>query len=388
MKTWRYSVPNTDHYEGWAIAFMDEAGCFAVLSDYGDYTYRWGSIGAPHRDIRSFVIGCDDSYLLGKLAPEEFFDGEKTTDAIRAHIDEQERDGAWSAERVAEERERIENGLDNERDFYVWHDSTDIDDAHSFWETSPNRHAIAFLHRAWPRLKAVIGADLELEARTNRETGSRVMPPGIDNPGPTASASSNGVDTHSQGASPEAANVAMPQSDPGKASASDTRLSFVEAGTNPLYPRVSAVANDARKRFGAELEAVVEQLSWFVAGAVGNAYAKGRIEERGDVLTHIHAGGLMAGEETRTGFGELAIELEAGDHVAAADTNPGPKVGDRVEVRLAADAKKLAPGEVTLVNDRSILVTLEAPRLFESIWIDLDKTEWRHAPAAKADGAS
>lgn len=42
VTTWRYHMPNDRATgEGWAVCFLDSIGCFSVLSDYGDYGYRW-----------------------------------------------------------------------------------------------------------------------------------------------------------------------------------------------------------------------------------------------------------------------------------------------------------------------------------------------------------
>ena len=56
VKVWRYSFPSIKG-EGWAIFFLDETGCFAALSDYGDWSYRWNQRGLPEKlTFRHFLL--------------------------------------------------------------------------------------------------------------------------------------------------------------------------------------------------------------------------------------------------------------------------------------------------------------------------------------------
>lgn len=139
-----------------------------------------------------------------------------------------------------------------------------------------------------------------------RETGSLVAER-PDNPGPTGESSSvKGVAPHSQGASLGAANGALPQSGPGKASASDTRLS------NPLEVRAEQLADEAGKRFRAEFATLVEDIVWKIAGTVAYTYVEGRAEERRDVVND-----LRDGIESSAAL--LADRFSRGEHVAKAD---------------------------------------------------------------------
>ena len=165
MKTWRYSVPS-ENCEGWAILFLDDAGCFAVLSDYGNYAYRWNArgFGSPG-GIRPFLLGCDNGYLAGKLSPQKVYDGDATLRAVREYILERRRERDWTAERARDEWDLLEwNDLDSEFRFQTWLNDTKIEDP---WEGlaqyALDIHAAAFLERAWPRLKSLIQADLASE---------------------------------------------------------------------------------------------------------------------------------------------------------------------------------------------------------------------------------
>jgi hypothetical protein len=167
-KTWRYSIPS-QKYEGWAILFLDDAGCFAVLSDYGNYAYRWNANGFGNPGgIRPFLLECDDSYLMGKIAPEREYDGKKTLKNVKAYILETRRNRDMTKERADDEWVLLEvhNDLESEFDLQGWHDETKIQDAwdHDFAEYRFSDQAKAFFERAWPRLKACIQAELDAEA--------------------------------------------------------------------------------------------------------------------------------------------------------------------------------------------------------------------------------
>jgi hypothetical protein len=63
---------------GWAIVFIDdETGVVSMQTDWGNYSYRWGSPGGP---LKEFLLKCDASYLIGKFAQGErdYFDQGET----------------------------------------------------------------------------------------------------------------------------------------------------------------------------------------------------------------------------------------------------------------------------------------------------------------------
>ena len=37
---WRYVIPNVQ-YDGWAIVHVDSSGFLGIVSDFGNYAYRW-----------------------------------------------------------------------------------------------------------------------------------------------------------------------------------------------------------------------------------------------------------------------------------------------------------------------------------------------------------
>lgn len=91
MKVWRFSRGGN----GWFVVFIDEIGCVSIQSDYGDYAYRWSSFG---EDIRTFLMQCDQSYLINKftLGWPQISKGEKSTRRIKESILDERRQGAIS----------------------------------------------------------------------------------------------------------------------------------------------------------------------------------------------------------------------------------------------------------------------------------------------------
>lgn len=56
---------------GWAVVFLTEDGFFSAISDYGNYSYHWGSPGRPFKE---FVIGLldDPRYFMCKVSKMGF----------------------------------------------------------------------------------------------------------------------------------------------------------------------------------------------------------------------------------------------------------------------------------------------------------------------------
>jgi len=115
MQMWRYAIPSLKG-EGWAILFLDNEGCFAVLSDWGDWSYRWNTRGVAEKDMRHFIVTCDNGYLRGKLNPVQEFDAEKTLVAVKEYICGTRREKRLTKEEAREEWWLLEEHeeLDNE----------------------------------------------------------------------------------------------------------------------------------------------------------------------------------------------------------------------------------------------------------------------------------
>lgn len=156
VQTWRYAEANRPGtYEGWFVAFVDEAGCLAVLSDYGDYSYRWGAV-PEGVGIRRFLTQCERGYLLSKLSRRDYFDVEKNVAAVREALD---------ARPVGNPEEFYEEllGISSEYELLRWLEDKehglDLYDLLPGHDHSPR--ALAFMDRVWPRLVALLKSDVE-----------------------------------------------------------------------------------------------------------------------------------------------------------------------------------------------------------------------------------
>jgi hypothetical protein len=163
IRTYRYA----ENGNGWYIAFMDNYGSLSILSDYGNYGYRWGSFGAIEKDgFLRFLTGCDDSYILGKLAQgRSEYQDEPTLAAVKRKIIEYRRDRTLSKEQAREEwdllREEYEN-LYTEFDYSRWamRYGNELFNPEEFAVYEKPQQAQAFVKNVWPRLIAAIKKDL------------------------------------------------------------------------------------------------------------------------------------------------------------------------------------------------------------------------------------
>jgi hypothetical protein len=75
LKVWQYDLPPVKG-EGWAIIILREDGYFSTVSDYGNYAYKWSSIGC--KDFREFLLASDNDwyYFAKKLKSDTHIDRE------------------------------------------------------------------------------------------------------------------------------------------------------------------------------------------------------------------------------------------------------------------------------------------------------------------------
>lgn len=166
VQTWRYSFPSVKG-EGWAIFFLDSVGCFAALSDWGDWSYRWNPRGyeaGDGKDFRHFIISCDDDYLLHKIAPKQEWDGDATFKSVKEAILGMRRDGGWSKDKAREEWDLLENSgvSHSEFEFWDWSKDTELSDPHELTRHQASRQAKMFLARCMPRLREAIKNEVGL----------------------------------------------------------------------------------------------------------------------------------------------------------------------------------------------------------------------------------
>lgn len=163
-KVWRYAIPN-NKYEGWAVLFIDEAGCFSILSDYGNWAYRWNARGLPDGvTFRQFFLECEDEYLQRKLAPEKVYDRDSTYATIREEIIRLRRRKELTAAEAASEWELPDDyeGLYDEWNAQQWCAATALSEPGEFicYKTDPQ--IVAFFEKSMPKLRELIRADLGL----------------------------------------------------------------------------------------------------------------------------------------------------------------------------------------------------------------------------------
>jgi hypothetical protein len=162
VQTWRYSLPNVQG-EGWAIIFLDETGCFAALSDWGDVSYRWNQRGLPEGGFKRFLIRCDDFYLISKFGSQRReYDPESTFESVKEHIIQARRDGTMEKDDAREEWDflRTYEELRTEFDFWQWYSVTQLDAA-DFHCTRYVRDVVCFVKHVMPRLRELLKAELD-----------------------------------------------------------------------------------------------------------------------------------------------------------------------------------------------------------------------------------
>lgn len=186
IRTYRYQVPNDRKAgEGWAILFLDSIGCFAALSDWGNYGNRWQDKGWGDYDFRKFVLEMGDDYLLNKITHgADEYDADETARSIKQAILEARRSGqvrgsAHSYDdidgRNAEgsrlwarlEWDRIEahGDLYTEEDFNQWSGVTSLEEPWNYHCRRTPMQAQMFVKKCMPRLREMIRNEMAREQR-------------------------------------------------------------------------------------------------------------------------------------------------------------------------------------------------------------------------------
>ena len=166
VQMWRYAFPNEyGSGFGWAIFFLDDAGCFTALSDYGDWSHRWPMAGMPKgMGLREFLLGCDDDYVLRKIAPTREYDEDGTEKAIKEMILGMRREKQLDAEEAREEWDNFlhHRPLESDYEFWKWSEESKLPERHELYQVKYSEQAKAFLKECMPLLKAAIKNDLGL----------------------------------------------------------------------------------------------------------------------------------------------------------------------------------------------------------------------------------
>lgn len=95
---WRYHLLGTprgaEPRDSWSIVFVDDDGCLSILSDYGNWGYRWNMAGES-KSVRRMLLDFNSSYVHDKLSYDhaKVFSPEKTIKVIREVILQYRRHG-------------------------------------------------------------------------------------------------------------------------------------------------------------------------------------------------------------------------------------------------------------------------------------------------------
>ena len=166
----RYDIRSNKTGDGWGAFIIDDRGYFAVVSDFGNYSYWWTHIGED--DFRQFLCRLDADYLCGKLAPTRVYDCDGTEKCIREHI------LRWRSERrITKELARKEwDHLDfadihGDGGFVLWMQDSELPDRWDAdlccYERPPQ--AMAFCKRLYPRFVKRLRDEMKAEAQSPPE---------------------------------------------------------------------------------------------------------------------------------------------------------------------------------------------------------------------------
>ena len=110
----------------WADITIEEwehGGSFKCVSDYGNYSYIWNSIG--ERNLREFLSGLSMDYFMGKATTHDFqeFDAQLTMESIRREILYERQHGGLTKDEARECWDEAQEGNDlaeSERSDVFW----------------------------------------------------------------------------------------------------------------------------------------------------------------------------------------------------------------------------------------------------------------------------
>lgn len=178
VKLRRYYLPSL-RSEGWGIFVIGSDGYFSAVSDYGNYAFRWNSIGCD--DFRTFLIGLEPGYLMSKLSCSHDwpYDSDATLKSVKREILEIRRqwqehharsvgfgkDEVGSPEWARAEWDLLEehSELDSTFNFHMWLADTTLEEAWNNIEHSPPSDLVAFTTKLWKRFSDVLRSELAIK---------------------------------------------------------------------------------------------------------------------------------------------------------------------------------------------------------------------------------
>lgn len=146
--------------EGWAKFVIDTSdGYFSVVSDFGNYAYRWSNTG---KEFRTFLIGISGQYLLSKLVLGWDLRERYDVDASKVRLEEAILESLEGTEQE-EELEAV-RACDSESQLLEWAADTRLGDASELLITENDPQVSGFCMRVWPRFVAELQSELMAEA--------------------------------------------------------------------------------------------------------------------------------------------------------------------------------------------------------------------------------
>lgn len=138
-------------------------GILFVFSDYGSYSYWWGSTGID--DFRSFLLDVDDGYLLDKISPGEEYDPTETAKSIKQAIIRRRREMSLNAADARTEWDlACSADFGSELGFADWGRDTNFADWYEYASRRKSPQAVAFTERVWPLFCAALRAEMSAES--------------------------------------------------------------------------------------------------------------------------------------------------------------------------------------------------------------------------------
>lgn len=172
---WRYSLGKKAECV-WAIFLIDGAGCFAVLSDFGNWSYRWNKHGMHYPDnFRLDILQMHPEYVIRKLCGEsKEYSSEETIQSVKEFILQSRRSGASKEDcRIAWNNLDIYD-LDTLESWRDWGSSTNLDEWYETCVRVYPLHLVQLVESYLPALKEAICAENEAEiaqiAEKSKET--------------------------------------------------------------------------------------------------------------------------------------------------------------------------------------------------------------------------
>lgn len=136
---------------GWGKVILDDSDCMiAVVSDYGNYAYRWSNV---QKDFRRFLCEVSESYLYSKLIVgwdvTVKYDVGASVVALRKTLADRGDDVPPALMGIVHERALLE-----------WADGSDMEDAYDHLVVLPVPAVMQFCSEFWPRFTRILQAEL------------------------------------------------------------------------------------------------------------------------------------------------------------------------------------------------------------------------------------